>query len=83
MGLVRLERWLRALAALAEGMGSIPSTYTMDHNQLAPLFQRIWCPLLTSTVTRHTHGKQTYMEIKLSYNKDIKLKNKNEKVKTL
>lgn len=80
---MRLKRWLRALAVPAEGMGLIPSTHTMDHNHLALLSQRTWCPRLTSTLTRHTYGKQTYTEIKLSYNKDITLKIKMKKVKTL
>ena len=44
---------LRALAALSEDSGSIPSIYVVARNSLLLQFQGIRCPLLASTTVRY------------------------------
>jgi hypothetical protein len=56
---------LRALDALAEDPGFIPSTPKRAHNQ----FQGIQCPLLASPCTRYVHGTQTHMQARTDRNK--------------
>ena len=53
----------RALAILAEDLGSIPSTHMMAQNPINSQlqFQGIQCPLLASKGTRHACGMHTYM----------------------
>jgi len=40
-----MAQQLGALAALAEDIGSIPSTHMTTHNHLSLQFQEIQCPL--------------------------------------
>ena len=54
MGLVQ---WLRALAALPEVLGSIPSTDRMAHSHLLT-------PVSGDLRALHTHGAQKYMQTK-------------------
>lgn len=37
----KMDQWLMALVALAEGTGSVPSTHIMVHKGLEPQFQGI------------------------------------------
>ena len=52
---------LRALAALPEDPGLIPSNHMVVHSHLSLQHQGIPCPLLFSESTRHKYGTQTYM----------------------
>lgn len=63
-GLERQHSGLKALIALAEGLGSIPSTQMVVHNHLLLQFQEIWGPHLTSVSTRPTCGANTNMQAK-------------------
>ena len=47
---------LRALTALPEDLGSVPSTHMVAHNQ----FQWTQLPLLASKDTRHASGTDTH-----------------------
>lgn len=49
-----VAQWLRAMAALEENLGSIPSTRMATKNYLKLQFQGIWCPLLASLGTACT-----------------------------
>lgn len=49
---------LRSLAVLTEAPSAVPSTPTAAQNHLYLQFQRLLCPLLASTDTRHAHGTQ-------------------------
>ncbi|KAM7321681.1 hypothetical protein ACRRTK_019773 [Alexandromys fortis] len=54
---------LRALAALPEGPGVIPSTHIAAHNCLTPVPEGS-IPLLASVGTRRKYATQTYMQAK-------------------
>ena len=49
-----VAQWLRALAALVEDLGSVPSTHTVCNP--------IWCILLASMGIRHACSAHTYMQ---------------------
>jgi hypothetical protein len=66
IGAGEMARGLRALIALAEDTGLIPSTHMMAHNHPELWFQRIQSSLLTSVDPRHKHAAQIYMETKSS-----------------
>ena len=53
---------LRALAVLPEDLNWIPSIPMGVHNCPCLQLQGLKCPLLTSEVTRHTHGALTHMQ---------------------
>jgi hypothetical protein len=55
-----MAQWLRALAALAEDLGSIPSNHMVAHNHFQ--FQGTCHPLLSSMGTGNVCGAQPYVE---------------------
>ena len=57
-----MSQQLRALAALAEDVGSVPSTHMMVYNHLLLMFQRAQYPILASIGNRLAHSAQTYMQ---------------------
>lgn len=65
-------QWLRALPALAEGLGSAACTPTAAHDQLYLQLQGLWSPLLTPPapgmhmVQKPTSGKTSTHKIKIS-----------------
>lgn len=58
-----LERQLKALVALTEYLGLVPSTHVMAHNHPELQLQEIRPPL-TSSVTRHKCGASMYVRAK-------------------
>jgi hypothetical protein len=62
-----MVQWLRALAALPEDQGLIPSNHMVSHIHLQLQFQGIQHSLLTSTGTRHTCGAQPCMHAQHLY----------------
>ena len=61
-----MAHWFRVLVALAEDMGSCPSSAWQFTAITTRKFQGIRCLLLTSSV-RYTHGTHTYMQVRYSY----------------
>jgi hypothetical protein len=49
----RTDHVLKALVALPEGPGLVPSTHMAAHNHLQLQLQGIQCPLVASLGTRH------------------------------
>lgn len=70
LGAAEMAQRLRALAALAEDPGSVPSTRESVHLSVLRLFlthsPEILHSLLASVSTRHVYGAQTYMQAKHS-----------------
>ena len=56
----KMVQRLRALAALPEDPGSIPTTH-MGDSPLSVNLKRVLSSLLVSEGTRHAHGTHTYM----------------------
>lgn len=52
-----MVQWLRAVVALADDRGPIPSTHMVTHSHLYVWFQR----LQICVSNRHGHGTHTYM----------------------
>lgn len=50
------------LAALAEDLGLVLSTYMVTRNYLLLQFQGIWCLPMACGGTRHTHDTHTYTQ---------------------
>lgn len=72
-GAREMVQGLRALAALSEDSGSIPSIYVVARNSLLLQFQGFWCPLWLLWVPRYTCGAQTHTQAKhATYNVIIK-----------
>jgi hypothetical protein len=66
MGNWRDDSAVMRISALKEDPGSVSSIYMVVHNHPKLQLQRVWCPLLTSSGTKHSGGVHTFIhKIKL------------------
>ena len=67
LGAGEMAQWLRALAALAEDLGSVPRAHIEAHNLPITPFPGDPKPLLITIGARHVYDMHTYMQAKHSF----------------